>query len=82
MFQVVWVLILNPIYIQIEFVDDDGKIVFEDGPSVHAETILYCTGYESDASLLIDLFSLVEPTFIAIAVGSLIFEWLVNELSH
>ena len=41
------------IYIQIEFVDEDGKIVFQDGSSVHAYTILYCTGYKSNASFLI-----------------------------
>ena len=49
-------LILH-IYIQIEFVDENGKIVFQDGSSVHADTILHCTGYESNASLFI-VFSL------------------------
>ena len=57
-FQVVrYLFLILPIYIQIEFVDEDGKIVFQDGSSVHADTILYCTGYESNASLFI-VFSL------------------------
>ncbi|KAL6326059.1 hypothetical protein AAG906_000934 [Vitis piasezkii] len=30
----------------IEFVDEDGKVVFQDGSSVHADTIFYCTGYK------------------------------------
>eukprot|EP00261_Vitis_vinifera_P032104 XP_019073347.1 PREDICTED: flavin-containing monooxygenase FMO GS-OX-like 2 isoform X2 [Vitis vinifera] len=31
---------------QIEFVYEDGKVVFQDGSSVHADTIFYCTGYK------------------------------------
>ncbi|KAJ9685467.1 hypothetical protein PVL29_017488 [Vitis rotundifolia] len=30
----------------IEFVYEDGKVVFQDGSSVHADTIFYCTGYK------------------------------------
>ncbi|KAL6326098.1 hypothetical protein AAG906_000973 [Vitis piasezkii] len=32
--------------VTIEFVYEDGKVVFQDGSSVHADTIFYCTGYK------------------------------------
>ena len=64
------------LYLQIEFVYEDGKVVFQDGSSVHADTIFYCTEYESNGSLFI-YFSLVAlqilssiPTFIAPPAGS------------
>jgi hypothetical protein len=42
---------------QIECIQDDGLVRFAEGSSVAADTILYCTGYDSDVKMVFYLCS-------------------------
>lgn len=43
---------------QIDHVDGNGEVTFQDGTSVHADIILHCTGYNPKHALLFLSFEL------------------------